>query len=46
MIICLQYKHFFPGKGVAPSPMPRYSSYWKKSLLVALDYGRQIYFIF
>ena len=27
-----------PGKGVAPSPIPRYSSYWKWSLLVAFDY--------
>ena len=26
-----------PGKGVAPSPTPRCSSYWKGSLLVALD---------
>ena len=33
-----------PGKGVAPSPTPRCSSYWKESLLVALDYGRQLYF--
>ena len=32
-----------PGKGGAPSPTPQYSSYWKGSLLVALDYGRQIY---
>ena len=30
-----------PGKGVAPSPTPGYSSYWKGSLLVALDYGHQ-----
>ena len=29
-----------PGKGVAPSPIPRCSSYRKRSLLVALDYGR------
>ena len=26
-----------PWKGVAPSPTPRCSSYWKRSLLVALD---------
>ena len=32
-----------PGKGVAPFPTPRCSSYWKGSLLVALDCGRQIY---
>ena len=35
-----------PAKGVAPSPTPRYSSYWKGSLLVALDNGRQLYFIY
>ena len=33
-----------PGKGVTPSPTPSCSSYWKGSLLVALDYGRQLYF--
>ena len=32
-----------PGKGVAPSPTP--SSYWKGSLLIALDYSRQIYLL-
>ena len=32
-----------PGKGVASSPTPRCSSYWKGSLLVALDYSRQRY---
>ena len=31
-----------PGEGVAPSPTPR-CSYWKGSLLVPLDYGRQLY---
>ena len=31
-----------PGKGVAPSPRLLCSSYWKGSLLVALDYGRQL----
>ena len=30
-----------PGKGVVPSPTSWYSSYWKGSLLVALDYSRQ-----
>ena len=30
-------------KGVAPSPTPRCRSYWKGSLLVALDYGHQLY---
>ena len=34
------------GKGVALSPTPLGSSYWKGSLLVALDYGRQLYFAF
>ena len=31
-----------PSKGVAPSPTPHCNSYWKKSLPVALDYGRQL----
>ena len=35
-----------PGKRVAPSPTPWCSSYWKGNLLVALDYGRQLYFTF
>ena len=35
-----------PGKGVAPSPTPRCSSYWKGSLRVTLDYGRQLYFFY
>ena len=35
-----------PGKGVAISPTPRCSSYWKGSLLVALDYSRQLYFYY
>ena len=30
-----------PGKGVAPSPTPRCSSYWKGSFRIALDYARQ-----
>ena len=30
------------GKGVAPPPTPRCSSYWKGSLRVALNYGRQL----
>ena len=33
-----------PGKRVAPSPISWYSSYWKGSLQVALDYGNQLYF--
>ena len=35
-----------PGEGVAPSPTPRCSSYWKGSLRVALDYSRQLYLLY
>ena len=31
-----------PGKEVAPSSTPRFSSYWKGSLMVTLDYSRQL----
>ena len=34
-----------PEKGVAPSPESRCCSYWKGSLLVTLDYGRQLAYI-
>ena len=34
-----------PEKGVAPSSTPQCSSYWKGSLLVALDFGHQLYLI-
>ena len=34
-----------PGKGVEPSPTPWCSSYWKGSLRVTLDYGRQLYLL-
>ena len=34
-----------PGKGVAPFPTPWCSSYWKGSLRVTLDYGRQLYLL-
>ena len=34
------------GKGVAPWPIPRCSSYWKGSLQVALDYDHLLYFYF
>ena len=34
-----------PRKGGAPSPTPRCYSYWKGSLLVALDYSCQLYFL-
>ena len=35
-----------PGKGVAPSPTPWYSSYWKRNLQVTLSYGRQLYLLY
>ena len=35
-----------PGKGVAPSPTYLCSSYWKGSLRVTLDYGRQLIHIY
>ena len=34
------------GNGVAPSPTPWCSSYWKESLQVTLDYGHQLYFLY
>ena len=34
-----------PRNGVAPSPTPRCCNYWKGSLWVTLDYGRQYYFL-
>ena len=34
------------GKGVAPSPTLRCCRYWKGSLLVALDYCRQLYLLY
>ena len=34
-----------PEKGKAPFPTTRCSSYWKGSLLVAFDYGHQLYFL-
>ena len=34
-----------PGKGVAPSPTPWCSCYWKESLRVSLNYGRQLYLL-
>ena len=33
-------------KGVASSPTPQCSSYWKGSLLVTLDYGHQLYLLY
>ena len=37
-----QYKVRIKGKGVAPFPTIQCTSYWKDSILVALDYGRQL----
>ena len=34
------------GKGVAPSPTLRCSSYWKRSFRVTLDYSRQLYLLY
>ena len=34
-----------PGKEVVPSPIPWYSSYWKRSLQVALNYGHQLFLL-
>ena len=34
---------YTPGNGVASSPTPRCSSYWKGSLHVTLDYGCQLF---
>ena len=31
------------GKGIRPSPTPQCYSYWKRSLLVPLNYSRQLY---
>ena len=39
----IEGKWINPGKVVVPSPTLRCSSYWKGSLLVAFDYGRQLY---
>ena len=35
-----------PGKRVVLSPTPRCSSYWKRSLRVALNYGRQLLYYY
>ena len=34
------------GNGVLPSPTPLHKRYWKGSLWVTLDCGRQLYFIY
>ena len=41
-----QIYFYTPGKGVAPSPTPRCSSYQKRSLRVVLDYGHQQQFLY
>ena len=41
----LRVKWSNPGKGLAPSLTPQCSSYWKGSLLVALDYDRQLFLL-
>ena len=43
IIVTFTFHCFFNAKGVAPSPTPLCSSYWKGSLRVALDYDRQLY---
>ena len=42
----LRVKWSNPERGVALSPTPRCSSYWKESLLVVLDYCHQLYLSF
>ena len=42
--VWIKVKYSYPGKGVAPSPTPRCSSYWKGSPWVTLDYGCELYF--
>ena len=44
--VCIKVKWSNSGKGITPSLTPRCSSYWKVSLLVAFDYGRQHYFTY
>ena len=34
------------GKGVGPFPTPQCSSYWKRSLRIALNYNCRLYFYF
>ena len=42
---CIKGKVEQSGEGVVPSPTPRCSNYWKGDLQVALDYGRQLYYL-
>ena len=44
--VCIEVKWSNPGKEVAPSPTPCGSSYKKGSLLVTLNYSRQLYFTY
>ena len=44
--VSIKGKMEHPGNGVAPSPTPQCSSYWKGSLQVTLNYGRQLYYFF
>ena len=39
----VQIKSSNPEKGVAPSPSLQCATYWKRSLLVALNYFHQLY---
>ena len=43
--VCIKVKVEQSRKGIVPSPTPRCSSYWKGSLLVSLNYGRQLYLL-
>ena len=44
--VCIKGKVSNLRKGVAPSPTPQCSSYWKGNLLVVHDYGCQLYFTY
>ena len=41
--VSINLKWSNPGKGISPYPTPRCCSYWKGSLLVALDHGSTLY---
>ena len=43
--VCIKGKVEQSREGIAPSPTPWWSSYWKGSLRVMFDWGRQLYFI-
>ena len=44
--VCIEGKEEQSRESSIPSPTPRCSSYQNGSLLVTLDYGRQLYFFF